>query len=322
MANELSPPRSRRLSKVVSFCLAYGYIFVVFSVVGGVFVGFALMAFGGSGLPSDVRRVIGMIFLIDGLLAGVAALFFIVQWLGLRPAARSPQRELHVILSPQGSGFEVSGLIVNAPTHLAPFSQQSCVLWHIALVVGVYVGSGDASYTRWDTVWQQSRIPDLEIQYDRTRTFDSRPEILRDSPQDTVREGRAKVTDAPGGTITIPSGAIRLAFLQSGQTFPISTANLQILDKEGLPAELHGDSVKFRKDYKVREFTLTTGNFVRGHQQVTIATEQWMPDPNAPFELGTLSQEQGNVMGCGFLAVVFLVGMLVLLVFGYAFLQR
>ena len=320
MPNEPSP-RSRRLSSVVSFCLAYGYIFVVFSVVGGVFVGFALMAFGG-GLPSDVRRVIGIIFLIDGLLAGVAALIFIALGLSARPAARSPQLELRMFLAPQGRGFAVSGTIVNAPTYLAPFSQRPCVLWHIALVVEIYVGSGDASYTRWDTVWRQSRIPDLEIQYDRTRTIDSRPETLRDSPPDTLRDGRAKVTDAPGGTITIPSGAIRLAFLQSGQTFPTTTANLQILDELGLPAELHEDSVKFPNDYQVREFSLTTGDFVQGHQQSTITTEHWMPDPNAPFELGTLSQEQGNVMGCGFLAVVFIVGMLVLLGLGYGFLQR
>jgi hypothetical protein len=320
MANEPSS-RSRRLSKVVSFCLAYGYIVVVFSTVGGVLVGFALMAFGGSDLPSDVQRVIGIIFLIDGLLAGVAALFFIVQWLGSRPAARSPQLELHVFLAPQGRGFEVSGTIVNAPTYRAPFSQQPCVLWHIALVVEVYVGSGDASYTRWNTVWRQSRIPDLEIRYDRTRTVDSRPETLRNSPPDTIRYG-ARVTDAPGGTITIPGGIIQLAFLQSGQTYPATTANLHILEEFGLPAELHEEGAKLPTDYQVREFSLTTGDFVRGAQQSTITTEQWMLDPNVPFELGTLSQEQGNVMGCGLLAVMFIMGMLFLLGLGYAFLQH
>jgi hypothetical protein len=320
MANEPSP-RSRRLSKVVSSCLAYGYLVVVFSTVGGVLVGFALMAFGGSGLSSDVRRVIGVIFLIDGLLAGVAALFFLVQWLGSRPAARSPQLELHVFLAPETRGFEGSGTIVNAPTYQAPFSQQPCVLWRIALVVQAYVGSGDASYTRWNTVWRQSRIPDLEIRYDRTRTVDSRPESLRNIPPDTIRYG-AMVRDAPGGTITIPGGVIQLAFLQSGQTYPATTANLQILDELGLPAELHEESAKAPTNYQVREFSLTTGDFVRGAQQSTRTTEQWMPDPDVPFELGTLSQEQGNVMGCGALAVMFIMGMLVLLGLGYAFLQH
>jgi hypothetical protein len=320
MANE--PSRgSRRLSKVVSFCLAYGYIVVVFGTVGGVLVGFALMAFGGSSLPSDVQRVIGVIFLIDGLLAGIAGLFFILQWLRSRPAARSPQLELHLFLTPQGRGFEVSGRIVNAPTYRAPFSQQPCVLWHIALLVEVYVGSGDASYTTWNTVWRQSRIPDLEIRYDRTRTVDSRPETLRNSPPDTIRYG-AIVTDATGGTITIPDGVIQVAFLQSGQTYPTTTANLQILDELGLPAELYKESARSPTDYQVREFSLTTGDFVRGAQQSTIATEQWMPNPDAPFELGTLSQEQGTVMGCRLLAVMFIMGMLFLLGLGYAFLQH
>jgi hypothetical protein len=321
MANEPSAP-SRRLSKFVSFCLAYGYVLIAFSTVGGVFIGFALLAFGGSGLPFNVRRVIGIIFLIDGLLAGVAGLIFIALGISARPAARSPQRELHVILYPQGRGFEVSGKIANAPTHRAPFSQRSCVLWHVALLQEVYVGSGDIGHSDWVTVWRQSRIPDLDIQYDRTRTIDSRPETLRASPPDTLRDGRVKVTDAPGGTITIPGGAIRIALLQSGQTFPTTTANLRILDELGLPAELHENSAKSPTDYQVREFTLTTGDFVRGHQQSTITTEHWMPDPNAPFELGTLSQEQGNVMGCGLLAVMFIVGMLFLLGLGYGFLQR
>jgi hypothetical protein len=94
------------------------------------------------------------------------------------------------------------------------------------------------------------------------------------------------------------------------------------LDALGLPAELHEESAQAPTSYRVREFSLTTGDFLRGAQQSTITTEQWMPDPDAPFELGTLSQEQGNVMGCGLLAVVFIMSMLFLLGLGYAFLQH
>jgi hypothetical protein len=47
-----------------------------------------------------------------------------------------------------------------------------------------------------------------------------------------------------------------------------------------------------------------------------------MPNPDAPFELGTLSQEQGTAMGCRLLAVMFIMGMLFLLGLGYAFLQH
>jgi hypothetical protein len=318
MAKEPSPHPRRRspvISWVVAAVFAYGYVFVVFSVLGGVVVGFALLAFG-SGLPSDLRRILGHLLVFDGVLAGGAALLFVAQALSARPAARDPRLELHVFLAPQLRWFEVAGRIVTAPTYLAPFSQQPCVLWHIALVQEVSVGTGDISYTRGDPVWRKSAIPDLEVRYDRTRTIDSRPGAVWNSPPEAVREGQAVVTEAPGGTITIPGGTIHLALLSSKQTFPLTATTRQILDTEGLPNELYEASLQFPAAYRVVEYTLTTGDFVRGYQQATSATGEWPPDPTAPFELGTLSQEAGNAGACGCLAGVFLVGALVLLILG------
>jgi hypothetical protein len=110
--------------------------------------------------------------------------------------------------------------------------------------------------------------------------------------------------------------------LQGGRTFPITTTTLQILDNKGLPAKLHAESVQSPTSYQVREYALTTDDFVNDYQQSSNEAGQWIPDPTAPFELGTLSQEQGKEMGCRFTAVAFLVGMLVLLALGYQYLQR
>ncbi len=306
-------PHSSRLSRGCGSLIGCVLVVAIFGMVLGVPVGILVAA---STLSPAVQRVVGVILLIDGALVGVSALFFIGLWPGSRRAVRSPRQELAVFLLPQGGWFDVSGTIVSAPVYLAPLSQRPCVIWHIALLHRVYVsGNGDGGgYTRYDVVWRQSRLADVEIMYDQTRTVEVRPGARKDEPTVTVVPA--------GGTITIPSSIIRLGPLWSStREFSPTTANLLILDHEGLPAELHEQSARSPDDYEVREFCLTTGDFVRGYQQSTTAFEHGIPDPNAPVEMTSVSQEQISTGAVTSLAVSFIVGMLILLFLGFLLLH-
>jgi hypothetical protein len=165
---------------------------------------------------------------------------------------------------------------------------------------------------RWVTVWSTSRLADIAIRYEQTRTLEVRPDARNDEPTLTV---------APGGTLTIPSGAIRLRHFP-WRPFPPTTANLLILDHEGLPAELHEQSVAFPGFYLASELCLITGDYVAGSQQSTTASEQWIPDPTVPFELTNLTPEQMKATSLGLFAAAGIVGMLLLQFFGLLLLHR
>ncbi len=288
MVSEQSP-RSRRLSKAMGCVVAYAILFAVFSVFGGVIVGF--VATSWSGMSSDARRVTGLILLILSIPVGVTALIFMGLRFGSRRAARSPRRELQVFAPRRG--YQVFGTIANAPVFLAPLSQRPCVLWHIALRQSQAISEASSG---WVAVWSQSRIGDVEIRYDRTKTIDA--------PRPGTSEKEHTLTLGPGGTITIAGGSIQFTQLpfdrHQTQIFPLDMANLLALENEGLPAKLREDSAAKPKAYRLTEYCLTTGDFVRGTQQSTIASEHWIPDPDAPFQMATFSQEQGDTMllGC------------------------
>jgi len=315
MATETSPPAPRRPAKVLSAVLAYGFLLALFGMLLGLLVGFAILA--SVGVSSAVQHVIGVMLLTVSALAALAALVFLGFRLGAQRAARAPRRQLAVFLAPQGRGFDVAGTIASPPTYLAPLSQRTCVVCYIALQHFQAVDEGSDT-VEWVTLWAQPRTSDLTIGYDRTRTVDSRPHALRG--------GQPTVTDAPGGTITVPGDLIRMTLLPAERRrmriFPPTAASLQILDSVGLPAKLHEASAALPDSYRVVEFCLTTGDFVRGNQQATLTTEQWMPDPTVTFQMSTLSQEQIGTQMTGCLALVFFVGMLLLLLFGVLLLQR
>jgi len=306
--------RRRRLARTCGSILGMILVVATLSLVAGVLIG--VLGLASTDLPAGVQRVIGIVLLIISLLSGGTALIFIAWWLESRRAARSPRRELRVFQPlPQGRAFQVSGTIVSAPLYLAPISLRPCVLWFIALRRYQATSSSEEASMDWVAVWGQSRMADVEIHYDRTRTIHMRPD-------GSQHENR--VTESPGGTI--PGEAIRMARLPSdGQRiliFPPTAANLQILDSEGLPPKLHEESTSRPNAYQVAEYALTTGDFVTGHQQSATASEDGLLDPNAPFEMSTYSREHGNVQVTGCLAGAFIMGGLLLLLFGVMLLHR
>lgn len=108
----------------------------------------------------------------------------------------------------------------------------------------------------------------------------------------------------------------------SMRIFPLTTANLLILDNQGFPANLLEESAARPTSYQVIEYCLTTGDFIRGTQQSAIASKYRTPDPDAPFAISAFSQEQGNTLAFGILAGFFVVGTRVLPILGFALLQR
>jgi hypothetical protein len=310
-----SPSTPRGLRQALSWVLFSWLLAAIFGSVLGLIAGYALLA--AVGISSAVQHVVGVVLLILSVLPAVMVVGFQRLRRGSRRAALTPTRQLVRYVAPQGRGFDVAGTIATAATCLAPLSQRPCVVWYLALQHHQAVAGGPYTVD-WVTLWAKPHVSDIEIGYDRVRTVDSRPHALTD--------GKPTVTDAPGGTLTIPGGLIRMTLLPADRhrtlTFPPTAANLEIMDKEGLPAKLHEASAALPDEYRLAEYCLTTGEFVRGYQQLTTATESWMPDPAAPFQMSTLSQEQINTGASGCLAAFFLVGTLLLLLFGFLLLQR
>jgi hypothetical protein len=285
------------------------------SLVGGGIVG--LIVLGSNGLAAGVQRAIGLVLLGASGLSGVAALIELAwgrtERRTERRAAPARRRELLVasLPPPQRAGWQVAGTLVSAPTALAPLSRRPCVLWSLAL----------QRLPSRGIVWEHTQLADLAIQYDRTRTVHEVPGARR--------AGQREVTEAPGGTLTIPRVLLHLTHLTADRErtcyFPLTAVHLQPLVTAGLPGPLQEETAARPTAYQVAEYVLTTGEFVTGYQQTAragSAHEPEIPDPTMPVELRTASRKEERVSGNGCLASLFCVGGLLMLVLGLALLHR